>query len=141
MINAYFLDFNQSRPNPQIGCYTAYKGFEAFGAHCTLVNSVDDIPDLNNEDIVVGGIGFVLQRLRQLGISDDFRISDYPEELHKYLGRNVWESTMETVASNPNCFIKPMDIQTGSIIYIQMKTLMNMQICCRIFHNSATVRI
>lgn len=65
-------------------------------------------------DFVAGGLQVTLPALRRLGV-DNYRNDDYPEELAKYLHRNVWSGTLkhlrrriETDGEIAPVFIKPM---------------------------------
>ena len=65
-------------------------------------------------DFVAGGLQVTLPALRRLGV-DNYRNDDYPEELAKYLHRNVWSGNMkhlrrriETDGEIAPVFIKPM---------------------------------
>ena len=65
-------------------------------------------------DFVAGGLQVTLPALRQLGVYN-YRNDDYPEELVKYLHRNVWSGNMkyfrrriETDGEIAPVFIKPM---------------------------------
>ena len=119
MINVYCIDFNKDYSTPQIGAYTAYQGFKTMGAYCTLVESGKQLEDTNKENLAIGGIGFVKNRLKFLGveISDNL---DYPESIRSYLGRELWTSTINKVALDlPYCFIKPKNRQkffTGLVV-------------------------
>jgi len=106
MVNAYILNMMNDAPNPQLGAFSAFKGLQKMGAHCTIVDTVNDIVSFNKEDICIGGIGFVKNRLRQLHL-DVVEPLDYPLELRDYLGREVWESTFNSIKGYEGIFIKP----------------------------------
>lgn len=106
MVNVYCLDFIKDSSTPQLGAFSAYKGFQTMGSHCKIVSNVKEIIDLNKEDIAVGGIGFVKNRLSQLGINH-IEPLDYPLELRSYLGRQVWESNFNSIKGDEGIFIKP----------------------------------
>lgn len=90
--------------------YVAYKGFEQLGWELRLFEKLEDIADSDPETLVVGGIGMVTKRLEQLGMPKSGPEIDYPEPLKAYLGRKVWESTVEEVQQQPDwwpVFVKP----------------------------------
>lgn len=110
-------DMNPMNPN----VYNAYYGFREMGFECIFFHDYDEL-DLNYHtisDIIVGGIGMIRRRLEHFGIYvEDY---DYPEELKKYLGRNVWESTINTICNNPDnwpVFVKSKEqkLLTGKVI-------------------------
>ncbi len=93
-----------------VNAYVANDGFQTFGWETEKYFSVNAITDNDPESLIVGGIGNVRARLKQLGIDRPLTEIDYPQELKKYFGRNVWESTIEEVLNNEqnwNIFIKP----------------------------------
>ncbi len=119
MITVYTYDFTKNTVNsPSI--YEAYLGFKHLGAYCQIVDNFKDIPNTEEEreNIAVGGIGFIRERLLQYDIVPS--VFDYPNELKPYLGRNVWVSTINQIANDlPNIFIKPKNYQkffTGKVI-------------------------
>jgi len=50
---------------------------------------------ITKEDFIIGDIPVMFAAMRQLGI--EYKYSDYPESLQKYLHRKVWSSTMREV--------------------------------------------
>lgn len=95
-----------------INAFVAFKGFEFLGWEICKFFDADDIKDNDPEIIIVGGIGNVRKRLVNVGIKRNAQEIDYPGELKKYLGRNVWSSTLHDVFQNEqnwNIFIKPKD--------------------------------
>ncbi|WP_338760484.1 ATP-grasp domain-containing protein [Bernardetia sp. ABR2-2B] len=120
MIDVYVLNPTAISNRPQLGAFTAMKGFEFMGAKNILVNSIADMRNLTNntitdldnkENIAVGGIGFVKSRLEYLGYSYNLESGlDYPIEIRSYLGREIWTSTIDEISRTlPNVFIKPKD--------------------------------
>ena len=120
MIDVYVLNPINIANRPQLGAFTAMKGFEFMGAKNMLVDSIADMKALKNsketdfdnkENIAVGGIGFVKSRLEYLGYLHKLQTGfDYPTELRNYLGREIWTSTIDEVSQTlPNIFIKPKD--------------------------------
>ena len=96
-----------------VNAFIANEGFKHFGFETEKFYKVEEIIDNNPETIIVGGIGNVRKRLEILGIPRNQNEIDYPIELQKYLGRNIWKSTLEKVLKEQkfNIFIKP-DIET-----------------------------
>ena len=117
MIDAYVLNPTIVSARPQLGAFTAMKGFEFMGARNILVDNIAEMKNLsskitdldNKENIAVGGIGFVKSRLDYLGYSHKLETDlDYPLELRNYLGREIWTSTIDEVSRTlPTIFIKP----------------------------------
>lgn len=104
-------DGHWSSPNS----FVALDGFRQLGweilpfrqsAHLETVN----LPDQQAEDVVVGPIGPVQAALRRLGATLPAEPS-YPAALRPFLGRRLWQSTVDTVAAAPEqwpVFIKPV---------------------------------
>lgn len=95
-----------------INAYIANEGFTTFGYETLKFHDLSEITSLDPEIIVVSGIGNVRKRIAQLGIQRKEQEIDYPEELLPYLGRKLWESTIEEIFQNEanwNIFVKPKD--------------------------------
>jgi hypothetical protein len=93
-----------------VNAFIANEGFEHLGWETHKYWLVDEIEDNDPATLVVGGIGNVRKRLKNVGIEKPFGEIDYPAELTKYLGRKVWTSTIEELFDNEhnwNVFIKP----------------------------------
>ncbi len=93
-----------------VNAYVAHEGFQKMGWETEKFFSLDEIPDQDPADVLVGGIGNVRKRLAQLGIAGSEVEIDYPPELQKYLGRKVWSTTIEALFQDPqswNVFAKP----------------------------------
>lgn len=90
--------------------YAAFYGFSLMGAEIVFFDAKDGPPDgLSREDIVVGWIENVKKGLMNLGIEPPLEL-DYPESLLPYLGRNIWESTLHKIYTDPTTwpvFVKP----------------------------------
>ena len=89
-------------------------GFEVIPFHDN-----ERFQESNKEDIVVGYVGTVRARLADLGIITPEM--DYPDELKQYLGRRIWQTKMNEVNNNPDCwpvFVKPFEDKqfTGVVI-------------------------
>ena len=99
--------------------YCAYLGFTDMGIETTIFSSIDELEQANREDIVVGGIGVVKARLRNIGVS--CHEINYPEELQRFLGRRIWPSTIERVNNGLEpwpVFVKPVEGKrfTGCVV-------------------------
>ena len=97
----------------------AYQGFYEMGFEVVPFHDNDKFQESNKEDIIVGYVGTLRARLA------DFEIitpeMDYPDELQKYLGRKIWQTKMNEVNNNPNCwpvFVKPLEDKqfTGVVV-------------------------
>ena len=89
--------------------YAADRGFREMGFETIRFSAPEALSDARREDVVVGGIGTVEDRLRALGVEPPE--IDYPEELARYLGRRVWKSTIDEVlrdAGRRPVFVKPI---------------------------------
>ncbi|MCC3157182.1 ATP-grasp domain-containing protein [Hymenobacter sp. 15J16-1T3B] len=58
------------------------------------------LPGQQPDDVVVGPIGAVQAALRQLGVAVPAEAS-YPEALRPFLGRRLWQSSVDAVAATP----------------------------------------
>lgn len=96
-----------------VNAFIANEGFKHFGYEVVKYYDVDAIESTNPEDILVGGIGNVRKRLKNSGVELDLTGIDYPQELRKYLKREVWTSTLENILEQKRfgIFVKP-DVET-----------------------------
>lgn len=91
--------------------YNACCGFREMGWELSLFRNYSELAATHKkEDVVVGGIGMVRERL------NDFHIAivntDYPPILQPYYGRKIWNSKINTINSHPELypvFIKPVE--------------------------------
>ncbi len=93
-----------------INAFSAYEGFKHFGFEIEKFSDANEISDNNPEHIIVGGIGSVRKRLKNLNITRPDKEIDYPDELRPFLKRKIWESTVNTLFKDKNArniFIKP----------------------------------
>lgn len=107
-MRAYFQKYQQGFSS-SVSFYTAYEGFLQMGFEMIFVDAVSEIHADATDYVVVGSISFMQTALNHLG-RDYPKFFDYSEELQKYLGRKIWESTIFQIDSNPalwNVFIKP----------------------------------
>lgn len=105
--------------NPNV--FTAFTGLRAMGYECTFFQHYEELVRNNHrkEELIVGGIGIIRQRLQDFGISCP--AINYPQELRKFLGRKIWCSTINEVANTPSLwsvFVKSVEGKrlTGRII-------------------------
>lgn len=99
--------------------YDAYLGFREMGFEIQFYNTWYDLESAKKEDIVVGFVEVIEQRLRQLGI--EIPTLDYPDELQNYLGRRIWRDKINRIAATPELwpvFVKSVENKrfTGAII-------------------------
>ena len=102
-----------------INFFSAYQGFSEMGLECVMFNDVEELDTSFRSDVVVGGLGVVQHAFARFGATPPH--IDYPEELSRYLGRHVWTSTLDEIASQPEMwpvFIKPIDEKrfTGVVV-------------------------
>lgn len=93
-----------------VNSFTAYEGFKNFGFETEKFFDVNEISENNPEHIIVGGIGSVRKRLKNLNIIRPDKEIDYPDELQSFLKRKIWKSTVNTIFNDKNArsiFIKP----------------------------------
>jgi hypothetical protein len=92
-----------------INSFIALDGFRHLGWEICTYRDSRLLTDNQPEDVVVGGIGDIKSAFENLNLPFPAPL-DYPDELHAFLGRKVWKSTIHTIASNPqnwNVFVKP----------------------------------
>jgi hypothetical protein len=112
-----------------VNAFLAYEGFKNFGYEIEKFVDADEISDNNPENIIVGGIGNVRKRLKNLNIIRPEKEIDYPEELKPFLKRKIWESTINQIFANKknwNIFIKPKTetkLFAGKVIQNEMDFL------------------
>lgn len=117
--------FIQTRDDPILRSVAncAWDGFNLLGYETEWFTveqfKADQIP-ITRETVVSGFIWVYLEALKSIGIEPPFNI-EYPEQLRKYLGRQVFQSTVAAVNAevvNPtnwpkNFFVKPYADQKG----------------------------
>lgn len=97
----------------------AMSGFREMGFEIVPFHTPEQLDKSDPQNVVVGYVGTVRYKLRQLGIPVEEL--DYPEELREFLGRKVWSSTMNTIAHSPELwpvFVKSQEDKrfTGNVI-------------------------
>ena len=102
-----------------INFYTALLGFREMGFECVLYRNMEELAESSCEDVVVGGLGPVRNALTRHGVT--IEELDYPAELQPYMGRKVWSSTVDEVASDRSLwpvFVKSSENKrlTGKVV-------------------------
>lgn len=98
----------------------AVSGFRELGAEVIKYNTIDEIYDkVTKEDIVLDYIGQCLTIFDKFGVHPE--LEDYPEALKPFLGRNIWEDTIDNINTNTDkwgIFVKPIKQKafTGRVI-------------------------
>lgn len=97
----------------------AYQGFREMGFEIVRFCDKEKLYESDREDVVVGYVGTVRERLYDFGIVTPE--IDYPEELQKYLGRRIWKTKMNEVSNDPTkwpVFVKPLEDKqfTGVVV-------------------------
>jgi len=90
----------------------AAQGFKEMGWELVGYQRIETIlPQLSPEDIVVDFVDETRLALEHLGV-DPPLVPTYPEALRGFLGRKLWTSTIDRIASDPKLwpvFVKPQD--------------------------------
>ena len=103
-----------------INVSNALYGFNKLGVETILFEDINDILDwVTRDDIVVSFIGDANKVFSKFDVVHD--VKDYPEELRKYLKRNIGESTISELLLKDELFgkfIKPkvQKVFTGGVI-------------------------
>lgn len=98
----------------------AWQGFREMGFEILPFSDMETLRTSEKNDIVVGYVNTVRNRLFDFGIITPEM--DYPKELEKYLGRKIWQTTMANVSNDPSCwpvFVKPLEDKqfTGVVVH------------------------
>lgn len=99
--------------------FSAYQGFKEMGFETVMFYEQNELSESKKEDVVVGYVDSVRQRLCDFGITTPE--IDYPEELKNFLGRKVWKAKLSQIANVPErwpVFIKPVEDKkfTGTVV-------------------------
>ncbi|MEH2239662.1 ATP-grasp domain-containing protein [Nostoc sp.] len=92
-----------------INFFLAYDSFRKMGWEIISFTKGESFTDLKPENVVVGYIDAFYSSLKKLNITCPVEIN-YPQELQEFLGRKIWKSKINYIASHPeewNIFIKP----------------------------------
>ncbi|MCU0446934.1 MAG: ATP-grasp domain-containing protein [Microscillaceae bacterium] len=90
--------------------FIAFDGFRQMGWEIIPFQKISELIDNEPANLVMGGIDEVKEALQMLKIPIPAEIN-YPEELQGFLGRKIWQSSINTIAANPqkwNVFVKPI---------------------------------
>jgi len=104
-----------------VNCYVACEGFRYMGFEIVHFRDLDEIQTLDQDAVVVAGIGVVHQALKRHGIEPPLPL-DYPESLRSFMKRDLQTSTINHIASTPSewgQFVKPKGIAkkfTGRVV-------------------------
>jgi hypothetical protein len=104
-----FFQRNPANDFPGINAFLAYEGYRQMGWEMIPFTQGSGFGDLARENVVIGYVDGVRSALHHLGLPIPDEIN-YPEELQSFLGRNLWRSTIITIANQPdrwNIFVKP----------------------------------
>ena len=95
-------------------------GFREMGVEIVNYESVDEIYDwITHDDIVLDGITQCRYVFKKFG--KEPHLEDYPKVLEPFLGRKIWNDTMDHINLHPelwNIFVKPISEKafTGRVI-------------------------
>ncbi|HEX8426329.1 ATP-grasp domain-containing protein [Hymenobacter sp.] len=105
-----FINQDQFGEWVNTSCFAAADGFRQMGWEIVPLPPATTPPTDDPADVVVGHIDQVEDALRALGRPVPPAL-DYPNELQSFLGRRIWQSTINAVAADPAqwpVFVKPM---------------------------------
>ncbi|UOQ64999.1 ATP-grasp domain-containing protein [Hymenobacter volaticus] len=105
-----FIKQDNSGEWDNTNCYAAADGFKQMGWEVIPFVRLTELPNDDPADIVVSYVDDVEDALRALGCTVP-PVLDYPESLQPFLGRRMWQSTINTVAADPAqwpVFVKPV---------------------------------
>lgn len=87
----------------------AFAGCSTLGIETRTYKAVYSVNDNEPGDPVVGALADVEVAMDRMGVK--LTPLDYPEELLPFTGRKIWQSTLFTITSHPECwhvFVKPV---------------------------------
>lgn len=88
-MKAYIQSTNEHIPH-NYNFFSAYQGFKEMGFETVMFYNQNELLESKREDVVVGYVDTVRQRLYDFGIvPSEF---DYPKELKEFLGRKIWSA-------------------------------------------------
>lgn len=115
-MRAYIHSF-EGRPWNE-DCEAAYNGFTKLGIECVLFSSNEELEQRSEEDIVVGGMLIMEHVFNELEIK--LPVYNYPEELNKYLGRQIKEIKLKDLNEEMlPIFIKPVEEKIAKGIVVE----------------------
>ena len=96
----------------------AVYGFREMGAEIVRYQKISDIYEsVTKEDIVLDYITQVEMILKKFGVVP--ACEDYPVELRKFMGRNVWKDTINSINTHPEkwgVFVKPVKSKAYEVL-------------------------
>lgn len=111
-----FIHGFQGRPY-NVDCKIAADGFQALGVETVLFTTNEEFDRRNPEDIVVGGTVITWHALNQRGITAESY--DYPEELIRYTGRKIWDTTLKDIRKETiPFFMKPVEDKLAPAVVV-----------------------
>jgi hypothetical protein len=105
-----YIQKNSEGQFASINFFAAYDSFIKMGWEIIPFTKGESFVNLKPENVVVGYIDAFHSSLKRLNISCPDEIN-YPAELEEFLGRKIWKSKINYIASHPeewNIFIKPV---------------------------------
>lgn len=90
-------------------CYSVAQGCAKLEIPVVRYKAIYSVNDNVPTDLVVGTFSDVKEALERLGAN--LVPIDYPDELLPFTGRKIWQSTLFTITSHPECwhvFVKPV---------------------------------
>ncbi|WP_035566331.1 ATP-grasp domain-containing protein [Hymenobacter sp. IS2118] len=90
--------------------YQALDGFQQMGWEIVPYTDAEPVRDHAPDEVVVGHIAAVRGSLRALGLPVPAELG-YPDSLRPFLGRRLWQSTINAVAADASqwpVFVKPV---------------------------------
>ena len=133
-----YIQTNQDGSYYNVNAFVAARGFQALGFETFPFYEVETIKEEDPSAIVVGGIGNVRKRLRQLNIPAPEEL-EYPEGLKGFLHRAIWKTTLNQIiqTGQKGIFVKPVQTKlfAGKVIrsfrdYIDLKYEEEVEVWC-----------
>ncbi|BAY40872.1 hypothetical protein NIES2111_52620 [Nostoc sp. NIES-2111] len=104
-----YIQKNSEGEFATVNFFAAYDSFRKMGWEIIPFTKGESFLDLQPDNVVVGYVDAVHAALKRLNIPCPTEIN-YPPELQEFLGRRIWKSRINYIASHPeewNIFIKP----------------------------------
>ena len=103
------IHFHHGLPQ-SVNNYLALDGFQQMGWEIVPYTDEEPVRDNAPDEVVVGHIAAVRASLRALGLAVPAELG-YPDSLRPFLGRRLWQSTINAVAADASqwpVFVKPI---------------------------------
>lgn len=107
MIRKAYIRYREGDPD-NVNSFAALKGFLELGVEVAPFHGfgdLDTLDDIGPEVAVCGFVGDALRALDRIGAPRPDPL-DYPDQLISYLGRRVWQTSLDQVSVGS--FVKPM---------------------------------